>query len=69
MYSFSGLVHSNKSYHKLLREKLTKMLINKENGVNVFPIHEYWADIGTQLDLERVREDFINNGVNYGYES
>ncbi len=30
--------------------------------VVVFPVHEYWSDIGTPSDLEQVREDFIKMG-------
>lgn len=30
--------------------------------VVVFPVYEYWSDIGTYADLERVRKDFIQMG-------
>ena len=29
--------------------------------VSVFPVHEYWSDIGTPSDLEKAREDFIGS--------
>jgi dTDP-glucose pyrophosphorylase len=28
--------------------------------VSVFPLHEYWSDIGTPTDLERARNHFMN---------
>jgi NDP-sugar pyrophosphorylase family protein len=31
--------------------------------VNAFPIHEYWTDIGTPEDLERVRKRFAQNEI------
>jgi len=32
-------------------------LLNK-NKVTVFPVHEYWSDIGTPADLEKARKEF-----------
>jgi dTDP-glucose pyrophosphorylase len=29
-----------------------------EETVSVFPVHEYWSDIGTPADLEKARKDF-----------
>ena len=26
-------------------------------GVNVFPLHEYWTDVGNVADLERAQHD------------
>lgn len=32
--------------------------INKQHIVSVFPIHEFWTDIGNPQDLERARQQF-----------
>lgn len=29
-----------------------------DDVVSVFPVHEYWSDIGTSTDLDRAREEF-----------
>jgi len=34
------------------------MLLNKKENVNVFPIHEYWLDIGRIDDFERAHQDY-----------
>jgi len=34
--------------------------INKGNHVNMFPVHEYWMDIGRVDDLEVARSDLLN---------
>ena len=31
--------------------------INKGNAVNMFPIHEYWLDIGRMDDFKKAQED------------
>jgi len=35
--------------------------IKKDTLVNMFPIHEYWMDIGRMDDLEVARSDMVNN--------
>jgi dTDP-glucose pyrophosphorylase len=37
---------------------LVQSCLNAGRRVAVFPIHEYWSDIGTAADLERARELF-----------
>jgi NDP-sugar pyrophosphorylase family protein len=32
--------------------------ITRNHNVSVFPIHEYWTDIGNPLDLERALAEF-----------
>jgi len=44
-------------------------LINNEleknsSAVSVFPIHEYWLDIGQIGDYQRAQVDFISNFSN-----
>ena len=29
----------------------------RSDAVSVFPVHEYWSDIGTPSDLERARQN------------
>ena len=41
--------------------ELIEKFIGVENGVSVFPVHEYWADIGSPLDLERIRNEIKTN--------
>jgi len=45
-----------------MTDLVEQCLRNKEK-VTVFPVHEYWSDIGTPADLERVRDECI--GVKY----
>ena len=28
--------------------------------VSVFPVHEYWTDVGTPADLKKAREEIIS---------
>ena len=39
---------------------LIELCLSKKHPVAVFPIHEYWSDIGTPNDLEQARNFFIN---------
>lgn len=41
---------------------LIEKCLSDGDAVSVFPVHEYWSDIGTPADLERAREEFI--GIN-----
>ena len=36
---------------------LIAAVIARQGPVNVFPIHEYWADVGNAADLERAQQD------------
>lgn len=55
---------SNKVLSKIPEDKFFNMtdLIERclidGDIVSVFPVHEYWSDIGTSTDLERTREEF-----------
>jgi dTDP-glucose pyrophosphorylase len=40
-----------------MTDLIDKCLLNKKK-VTVFPVHEYWTDIGTPEDLEKARKDF-----------
>jgi NDP-sugar pyrophosphorylase family protein len=35
--------------------------LDDEGNVSVFPLHEYWTDIGTHKDLEDARNEFKSN--------
>ena len=35
--------------------------LSKNGNVSVFPLHEYWTDIGTHQDLENARNKFESN--------
>ena len=38
-----------------MTDLIEQCLVDKEN-VSVFPVHEYWTDIGTLSDLEKARK-------------
>jgi dTDP-glucose pyrophosphorylase len=42
---------------------LIESCLREGDEVHVFPVHEYWSDIGTIEDLDKAREDFkgLNN--------
>ena len=42
---------------------LIELCISKKLPVGVFPIHEYWSDIGTPNDLEKARNFFISKQI------
>ena len=42
-----------------MTDLINKCLLNK-NKVAVFPVHEYWTDIGTPEDLDKARKEFQN---------
>ncbi|MFT6778326.1 MAG: dTDP-glucose pyrophosphorylase [Paraglaciecola sp.] len=37
---------------------LIEQCLTEDDIVSVFPVHEYWSDIGTPADLEKAREEF-----------
>ncbi|SEH53624.1 nucleotidyltransferase family protein [Magnetospirillum fulvum] len=37
---------------------LLQSLLDQGEPVSVFPVHEYWLDIGQMTDLERARQDY-----------
>jgi len=39
---------------------LIEQCLNDKENVSVFPVHEYWTDIGTPIDLENARNKIIN---------
>lgn len=47
---------------------LIEKCIEDNDVVSVFPVHEYWSDIGTNVDLDRARQEFetlpANNNSN-----
>jgi dTDP-glucose pyrophosphorylase len=42
---------------------LIETALDKGQSVAVFPVHEYWSDIGTPADLEQARQLFLSNGM------
>ena len=44
---------------------LISLCLNENKNVAVFPVHEYWTDIGTPEDLERARKYFNKLGRDY----
>ena len=40
---------------------LIKECLHESLPVTVFPMHEYWADIGTPRDLAKARTEFLSN--------
>lgn len=40
---------------------LIEQCLTEEDVVSVFPVHEYWSDIGTPADLDKAREEFKGN--------
>jgi len=34
--------------------------LSKNGNVSIFPLHEYWADVGTHQNLENARNKFEN---------
>jgi len=47
-----------------MTDLIEQCLIDKEN-ISVFPVHEYWTDIGTPDDLEKARKiSKLDNSVN-----
>ena len=57
------LVHKVKSNTSIDMPNLLEQQINEGESVNVFPIHEYWLDIGHMKDYESVNVSF-KNGFN-----
>ncbi len=47
-------VPKNQSYNMT---DLIELSINREPGVAVFPVHEYWSDIGTHAELNKARTE------------
>ena len=43
-----------------MTDLIDRCLLNKDK-VTVFPVHEYWTDIGTPADLDKARKEFQNN--------
>lgn len=53
-----GVVAQVEKDKELNMTDLISKLITAEQTVAVFPIHEYWTDIGDPHDLERARQEF-----------
>ncbi len=52
------IVHETKVGVKIDMPSLLESECNKENKVSVFPIHEYWLDIGQLHDYEKAQKEF-----------
>ena len=37
---------------------LINVCLKQKYDVSIFPLHEYWTDIGTLNDLQKARTDF-----------
>ena len=37
---------------------LIQQLLDKKEKVNIFPIHEYWLDIGQISEFQKANEDY-----------
>jgi len=44
---------------------LIEKCLQENKTVVVFPVHEYWTDIGTPEDLDKAQEDFFNIAKHY----
>lgn len=61
IYAISPLaLDSLQSVEFLNMTDIINASLNCAVPVSVFPIHEYWSDIGTPDDLERTRASFLN---------
>lgn len=52
-----SIVHTQRGNTYLDMPTLLNDIVKKKYTVNVFPIHEYWLDIGQPRDLNRAKED------------
>jgi dTDP-glucose pyrophosphorylase len=52
-----SLVRSMQPAVRMDMPSLLQSLVEKGETVNVFPIHEYWLDIGRMDDLQRARDE------------
>ncbi len=62
----AGIYCFNKQVFNYINKKeyldmptLFQTIINEQNNVHAFPIHEYWIDIGRVDHLNRAREDYL----------
>ena len=53
-----AIVKSIKKENKMDMPSLIQKLLNKKEKVNIFPIHEYWLDIGRISEFQKANEDY-----------
>ena len=58
-----ALSHLPKNVHSNMTD-LVEICLSKQLPVAVFPVHEYWNDIGTPDDLEKARIHFSKTEIN-----
>lgn len=58
-----ALSHLPKNVHSNMTD-LVEICLSKQLPVAVFPVHEYWNDIGTPDDLEKARVHFSKMEIN-----
>lgn len=58
------IVHSVPRNHHIDMPSLLEQHIEQEKLVQMFPIHEYWLDIGRMDDFKRAQVDFHTLGMN-----
>ncbi|MBU3564444.1 nucleotidyltransferase family protein [Polynucleobacter sp. MWH-HuK1] len=58
-----ALIHLEKNIHSNMTD-LVNICLTKKLPVAVFPVHEYWNDIGTPSDLEKARIHFSKMEIN-----
>ncbi len=59
IYALNKEIIANMDKNKAVDMPVVLQKYIKENQVGVFPIHEYWLDIGKIDDLEKAQKDFI----------
>lgn len=59
-----GVVNSVTPNVKIDMPTLLEEQINNKNNVLMFPIHEYWLDIGRMDDFNRAQRDYVSLGFN-----
>lgn len=55
------IINDIKSQKFLNMTDVIEQCISDGGSVSVFPLHEYWSDIGTEADLENARNEFKDN--------
>ncbi len=51
------LIHQVRAHQRLDMPELLQAQIDDQQDINLFPVHEYWLDIGRMDDFERAQKD------------
>ncbi|TON63967.1 hypothetical protein CGH51_25655, partial [Vibrio parahaemolyticus] len=57
------VIQSVPENHHIDMPTLLEQHMNKRNNVLMFPIHEYWLDIGRMDDFNRAQTDIYTLGL------